>query len=188
MSSRDGARCIEIQAYNGFIRTPTWLHNDPRLSLADRSIWQTVAMIEYREQHCDENLNVIAAISHVSQRQARRSIPYLIELGFLSRTRSPRRNNPDRLATIKLPAAPFNPRPIDKCPRCSVLSPLTSAGVCGRCVAQLRAEREITDALAALPPDSSLDRVFVRLRRNGSKCSARDIRTAYFKITGRATV
>lgn len=180
MSPRTEERIRELATFDGFVRKPAKLLRDPRLSLADKAVWEAVSLIHFHLGRCAESLEVVAAIATVAKRQAVRSTAKLLESGWLKREKSPRREYPDVLIPCVSPKSVAGSAPT--CVRCNVVSPLSKMGVCGWCRKQERADDEVGKFLSEHGP-TAYEIVWVKLQSNGSTVGRKAMRLAYERVT-----
>lgn len=178
------SRAAEIRAVNGWIKTPRHIITDARLSLADRIIWLTVALIEFHFGRCEESQDVIAAVATVSSRQVAKSTAQLLAVGLMTRERAPLRSLPDRLSVgIGFPDKASAIRGNGPCERCHVDRPVNRLGICVVCRKSEEAEREVREFIARHGP-APLEIVWLGLKGNGSRSSQGAIQRAYLKSNG----
>lgn len=181
------AELVAMASGKVFTKKPGAVTTDPHLSLADRAIYDSVALVEFLIGKCAEPVEIIGAMVGVCRRQTVISIAKLIERGHLGRKKALRRNLPDILTTENQQVAMRGNagKCGGQCLRCNRFLPLDPFSICGACRTDERAERDVLP-LITQNPATDWPILWVHIDANSlSTCGKKALRRAFYRIKAR---
>lgn len=167
-------------------QTPLSVTLDPRLTHADRTLYDVVSFLQWPDNACHQSTRELADVASTDHHQAIRSLRRLFRHGHAKRNKDGSISLTSPVFTLQQPnAEPVKEvQSVPKCKVCASTKPIEKMGVCGACRRADSADAEVRGYLGedikAPPP---YEMVYWGLKAHGSRCSAKELKRAYGRVT-----